>query len=125
VKKILVIEDHMDIRKLVQRTLEMLHHQVLLASSGASGSIMAQASKPDLVVLDLALPGTLNGLQVCRMLKARSPGMPVLLLCPQGQEEMLAAALNAGADAFLMKPFNPAQLMASMEQLLNPAAEAA
>jgi DNA-binding response OmpR family regulator len=118
-KKILVIEGHTDIRNLIQRTLALLHYQVLEASSGVSGALMAQASKPDLVLLDVATPGALNGLEVCRLLKARSPSLRLLLLCPLGYEDALDAGMQAGADGYLWKPFNPAQLLEAIDQLLN------
>jgi DNA-binding response OmpR family regulator len=118
-KKILMIEDHADIRRLIRLTLEIMDYEITEASDGASGAVLAQSCKPDLVLLDVMMPGALNGLQVCRLLKARSPATRVLLLSARGRSEDLETGMQAGADGYLVKPFSPLQLIESVRQQLS------
>lgn len=121
-KKILMIEDHADIRRLIRMTLETTEYEIAEAASGSAGALLAQSIKPDLVLLDVMMPGALNGLQVCRLLKARSPAPRVLLLSARGRSEDLDAGMQAGADGYLVKPFSPLQLIECIHQQLAEAA---
>lgn len=118
-KKILVIEDHADIRTLIRLTLEMTSYEVVEAANGGAGALLALDIKPDLVLLDVMMPGALNGLQVCRFLKTLLPSTRVLLLSGRGRSEDLEAGLLAGADAYLVKPFSPLQMIESIQQQLG------
>lgn len=117
-KKILMIEDHADIRRLIRLTLEIENFEIAEAGDGSSGAVLAQSFKPDLVLLDVMMPGAINGLQVCRLLKARSPATRVLLLSARGRSEDIEAGMQAGADGYLVKPFRPLQLIESVHQQL-------
>ena len=110
-KKILVIEDHADIRRLIRMTLEFESCEVHEAANGDEGFDLALVAKPDLVLLDVMMPGRLNGLDVCRILKSLKPSPRIILLSARGRSEDLAAGMAAGADTYLVKPFSPLQLI--------------
>jgi two-component system, OmpR family, phosphate regulon response regulator PhoB len=107
-KKLLIVEDHADIRKLLRMTLEYDNFEVHEASNGDVGLAMARDIAPDIVLLDLMMPGHLNGLDVCRHIKA-DPNMQhtkVIMLTARGKASDQEAGTQAGADAYLMKPFS-------------------
>lgn len=115
-KKILIVDDHADIRKLIRMTLEFEAYEIHEAADGESALHAAQTLRPDLVLLDVMMPGGIDGLEVCRRLRA-SPelaGVHVMLLSARGQARDREAGLQAGADAYLIKPFSPLQLIDSI-----------
>jgi two-component system phosphate regulon response regulator PhoB len=114
-KKILIVEDHADIRRLIRMTLEFEDYDIFEAVDGAQGIRMAQEVQPDLVLLDVMMPGSQNGLDVCRFLKAQPNPPRILLLTARGRSEDFEAGLHAGSDAYLVKPFSPLQLMETIE----------
>jgi two-component system phosphate regulon response regulator PhoB len=118
-KKILMIEDHADIRRLIRLTLETLDYEVAEAIDGSSGAVLAQSFQPDLVLLDVMMPGAIDGLQVCRLLKARAPSTRVLMLSARGRSEDMEAGMQAGADGYLVKPFSPLLLIENIRQQLE------
>ncbi|MBL8338357.1 MAG: response regulator [Rhodoferax sp.] len=118
-KKILIVEDHADIRRLIRMTLEFDDYEILEAENGDVGLAMATEHQPDLVLLDVMMPGSLNGLDVCRMLKSRPHPPRVLLLTARGRSEDLDAGLQAGAEAYLVKPFSPLQLIENINEQLE------
>lgn len=120
-KKILIVEDHADIRRLIRMTLELDDYEILEAENGDAGLAMATEHAPDLVLLDVMMPGKLNGLDVCRALKARPQPPRVLLLTARGRSEDLAAGMEAGAEAYLVKPFSPLQLIENINEQLESA----
>ncbi|MCU0931287.1 MAG: response regulator [Serpentinimonas sp.] len=122
---ILVVEDQDIIRKLVRMTLEMAGHTVSEASSGRQGVDAALAQPPDLILMDVMMPGELNGLAACRALRAQ-PGfarIPIVMLTAKGQEQDRLEGLSAGASDYVVKPFAPQALLSLIErQLGRPAA---
>lgn len=118
-KKILIVEDHADIRRLIRMTLEFDDYEILEAENGEVGLAMATEHAPDLVLLDVMMPGKLNGLDVCRTLTARPNAPRVLLLTARGRSEDLEAGLQAGAQNYLVKPFSPLQLIENINHLLD------
>ena len=112
-KKILIVEDHADIRRLVRMTLEFEDYEIHEASNGAVGLQMAKDLQPDLVLLDVMMPGELDGLAACRLMKAQPQlaHMQVVMLTARGQSQDREAGLLAGADEYLIKPFSPLQLI--------------
>ena len=114
-KKILIVEDHVDIRRLIRMTLEFEDYDIFEAVNGEQGICMAQAVQPDLVLLDVMMPGSYNGLEVCRILKDQPNPPRILLLTARGRSEDVEAGLQAGSDAYLVKPFSPLQLMETIE----------
>lgn len=112
-KKILVVDDHPDLRMLVRMTLELDEFEVSEAVDAAAAMQAIRASPPDLVLLDIMMPGEYDGLELCRRVKADRSLMKtrVILLTARGSPADQAAGHKAGADHFLVKPFSPMQLI--------------
>ena len=123
IKRILIVEDQTDIRKLIRMTLEFESYEIHEASGGAFGLQMASAVRPDLVLLDVMMPGEMDGLQVCQAIKSNPAlaSMKVVLLTARGQASDREAGKQAGADEYLVKPFSPLQLMETVERLMTAA----
>ena len=117
---ILVVDDEPTIRVLVRAVLEGTGYRVLEAADGPSALQMAQSRRPDLVLLDIALP-RLSGLEVCRRLKedAATAATPVLLLSGLVQQTERRAAEGVGAQGFIAKPFSPATLVERIDDALH------
>ncbi len=112
-KKILIVEDHADIRRLIRLTLEFEDCEIHEAPNAAAGLEAARRLRPDLVLMDVMMPGALGGLDLCRALRA-DPALadtPVVMLSARGSSADREAGLAAGADAYLVKPFSPMQLL--------------
>ena len=118
-KKILIVEDHADIRRLIRLTLEFDDYEMREAEGGASGLAAAALFEPDLVLLDVMMPGPRNGYDICRILKAQDNPPQVVLLTAKARSEDEALGLAAGADAYITKPFSPLQLAETLETLLK------
>lgn len=117
--RILIVEDHADIRKLIRMTLEFEDYEIHEASNADEGREAVRRLRPDLLLLDVMMPGSMNGLDLCRLLKSdASLGLPrVILLSARGQGQDIEAGMNAGADAYLLKPFSPLQLITTIDSL--------
>jgi two-component system, OmpR family, phosphate regulon response regulator PhoB len=118
--RVLIVEDQSDICKLIRMTLEFEDYEVFDAADGTAGLAMAQRVLPDIVLLDVMMPGELDGLQVCRQLKQdpATAHIVVVLLTARGQARDREAGQQAGADAYLVKPFSPLQLLDTIHALL-------
>lgn len=124
--RILIIEDQPDIRRLIRWALEPECHQIFEASNGERGLATAQIVQPDLIILDVMMPGELDGFQVCQRLKA-NPELaqrPVVMLTALARERDRDAGERAGADAYLPKPFSPIELIRIVTGLLIDAKKA-
>lgn len=112
-KKILIVDDHADIRRLIRLTLEFERYDIVEAADGPSALALAASTRPDVVLLDVMMPGDVDGLEVCRRIKADVAlgGAKVIMLSARGQARDREAGLQAGADAYLVKPFSPLQLI--------------
>jgi two-component system, OmpR family, phosphate regulon response regulator PhoB len=119
--RLLIVEDQPDIRRLVRWSLELEPHELHEAANGAEGLALARRVRPDLVLLDVMMPGDLDGLTVCAQIKADADlaGVRVVMLTARAQSTDRAAALAAGADAFLAKPFSPLELIETIARLLK------
>ncbi|MGH9066085.1 MAG: response regulator transcription factor [Acidimicrobiales bacterium] len=109
---VLVVDDDPVIQKLLQVNFEMEGYTVLIAGDGLSGLDQARRARPDVVVLDVMMPG-MNGLQVVAALKAdpETAAMPVMLLSAKAQEPDRRAGTDSGADDYVTKPFDPLELL--------------
>lgn len=118
-KKILIVEDHVDIRKLIRMTLELEDFEIHEAADAASGLALAHALQPDLVLLDIMMPGDMDGLGLCRYIKGHDQlkAAKVVLLTARGQAKDVEAGREAGSDAYLVKPFGCLHLMNTIESL--------
>ena len=113
--KIAVVEDDADIRDLVTGYLQKEGFDVVGCANGAAFDTHLQAEKPDLVVLDLMMPGE-DGLSICRRI---APALPVLVLSAKGEDIDRIIGLEVGADDYLAKPFNPRELVARIRAILR------
>src|SRR2546426_7805976 len=121
-KTILVVEDEMKIARLVRDYLEHAGFEVVVAGDGESAVASARGRKPDLVVLDLGLPGR-DGLEVTRELR-RSSNVPIVMLPARGEEADRIVGLEVGADDYVVKPFSPKELVARVRAVLRRTANA-
>jgi two-component system response regulator MprA len=115
---VLVVEDDAPIERMLRRTLAAEGYEVAGASDGGAALAEVERSVPDLVVLDLGLPG-LDGLAVCRRLRARGLSLRILVLTARDTVEDRVAGLDAGADDYLVKPFASEELLARVRALLR------
>jgi two-component system, OmpR family, response regulator MprA len=115
---ILVVDDDAPIRRMLDRTLSAEGYAVATAADGGEALASVERSTPDLVVLDVGLPG-IDGLSVSRRLRAKGLAVPVLLLTARDSVPDRVAGLDAGADDYLVKPFATAELLARVRALLR------
>jgi DNA-binding response OmpR family regulator len=117
---VLVIEDDVDIAALIAHYLQKSSYSPEIIGDGGRALARAREAPPDLIILDLMLPG-LNGLEVCRALRAdtRTSALPIIMLTARGEESERVRGLDAGADDYVVKPFSPSELMARVRALLR------
>ena len=115
---VLVVEDDGPIRRMLERTLAAEGYRVSSAADGGAALAAVESSVPDLVLLDVGLPG-LDGLTVCRRLRAKGLALPILLLTARDAVADRVAGLDAGADDYLVKPFAGEELLARVRALLR------
>ena len=118
--RILIVEDDPDIAQLIAHYLQKAGHAAECLTSGSSVVPHARATAPDLVLLDLMLPG-MDGLMVCQALRAQreTAGIPIIMLTARGEEGDRIAGLELGADDYVTKPFSPGELTARVAALLR------
>ncbi|MES5048254.1 response regulator [Rhizobium nepotum] len=114
---IVVVDDHGDIRDLVQQYLEQQGYRVTAVDSGTALRRLLEKQTADLIVLDVMMPGE-DGLSVCRQLRA-STGIPVIFLTAMADDTDRIIGLEIGADDYLVKPFNPRELLARIRAVLR------
>jgi len=117
---ILIVDDEVSIRELVKFNLQKEGYHILQAEDGMAALELAKSEKPDLVVLDLMLPG-IDGLEVCRNLKNQhnTAGIPIIMLTAKDEEIDKIIGLELGADDYLTKPFSPRELVARVKAVLR------
>ena len=118
--RILVVDDEPDILELVQYNLSKAQYDVVGVESGEEALAQMRTTPPDLIVLDLMLPGV-DGLEVCRALKrdTRTVAIPIVILTARGEEADIVVGLELGADDYLTKPFSPRVLLARIRAVLR------
>ncbi len=116
---VLVVDDDRTVADVVSLYLANAGYSVLNAADGASALELADARRPNLVVLDLMLPG-IAGLEVCQRLRARGP-VPIIMLTARSDEDERVLGLRCGADDYVTKPFSPRELVARVEAVLRRA----
>lgn len=119
VERVLVVDDDTTVRDVVRRYLEHAGYEVELAGDGERALQLMAAQEPDIVVLDLMLPG-IDGLEVARRIRARG-STPVVMLTALGEEEDRIAGLQIGADDYVTKPFSPRELALRVSSVLRRA----
>jgi DNA-binding response OmpR family regulator len=118
--KIIAIDDDRTVRLLVSRCLEKDGHQVITAESGEQGELLVTQENPDLILLDVMMPG-MSGIELCAKLKNNpaTKSVPVFMLTGKTQEQDINEALSSGADNYILKPFNPLQLNQMIQNKMN------
>jgi two-component system alkaline phosphatase synthesis response regulator PhoP len=119
-KKILVVEDEVELTRAIQIRLEQAGYEVLIAYDGKEALEKARGENPDLIVLDLMLP-KIDGYKVCRMLKfdEKYKKIPVVMLTARAQEKDESLGYEVGADVFITKPFKYQMLLTKIRELLG------
>jgi DNA-binding response OmpR family regulator len=115
--RILIVEDSDSIRSMILTFMAARGHEVEAVSTGARGIDAALARTPDAILLDLHLPGSLDGLQVCRQLRGEelTRAVPIIFIGALADDGAKARALEAGATAYYTKPFSPTALLKELE----------
>jgi DNA-binding response OmpR family regulator len=123
-QRVLVVDDDPTVSDVVRRYLERVGLAVTLAADGYAALRAYEAERPDLVVLDLMLPG-LDGLEVCRRLRSRPDEVAIVMLTALGEEADRVLGLQLGADDYVTKPFSPRELVLRVQSVLRRAGGAA
>jgi DNA-binding response OmpR family regulator len=119
-KRILIVDDEPDLLEMVQISLEMEGYECLVAYDGFRGFERARKEKPDLIILDVMLPG-MNGYKVCRLLKfdEQYKHIPIIMLTAEAQEKDRQTGQETGADFYMTKPFAADKLLAKVKEYLG------
>ena len=120
-KKILIVDDREEVRDLVEATLSRGEYEILKGTSGSQAVEIAKAHRPDLILMDIMMPGPVDGLEATRIIKG-DPGTrncTVILLTAKGQAADREQGIQAGADEYFAKPFSPLELLKKVEQVLG------
>jgi len=119
-KKILFVDDEPQLVEMVKIRLEANDYEVILASDGEQALEKARGEKPDLIILDIMLP-KMDGYKVCRMLKFddKYSNIPVIMLTARSQKSEKSMGEEVGADAYIIKPFEPQMLLGKIKELLK------
>ena len=118
---VVIAEDNRDIRELIELILEEDGYTTVPVSDGLGALNACRARMPDVLLLDVSMPGELTGLEVCRRIRADEDlgGVRVMLLTARAREQDVNAGYAAGADDYLVKPFTPGELTRRIEELLR------
>ena len=121
-ENILVVDDEEDVLELVRYNLDKNGYKTEIATTGESALTKARAKLPDLIILDLMLPG-IDGLEVCKKLKSetKTQNIPIIMLTAKGEETDIVTGLELGADDYVTKPFSPKILLARIRRILHRA----
>jgi len=118
-KRILIVDDEPPIQRILRRSLMVNGYDVLVAEDGKQAIDIALRQQPDLMLLDLCLPGELDGLDVCKHIRYSMPKMPIIVLSAVTEEKQKVRALDLGADDYLTKPFSNEELQARVRACLR------
>ena len=116
---ILIVEDDAAMLRGLKDNFVYAGYSVLTADDGEKGLNAALEAKPDLIILDIMLP-KINGYEICRLLRAESLDMPIIMLTAKGEESDIILGLNLGADDYVTKPFANREVLEKVEALLAP-----
>ena len=117
-ERVLVADDDQPLRRMLQRMLTAEGFEVTIAADGGGALVAAERSAPDVIVLDVAMPG-LDGIAVCRRLRGKGLSTPILMLTARDAVDDRVAGLEAGADDYLVKPFAMQELIARLRALIR------
>jgi DNA-binding response OmpR family regulator len=119
-KKILIVDDQEEVRELVNVTLKMPDYKIFKAKSGEEAVKVASQENPDLIIMDVVMPGKINGLEATRILKQdkKTQGIHIIMLTSKGHQADIKKGEEAGANDYLIKPFSPLELIRKVEDAL-------
>lgn len=119
-RRILVVDDELDVLSMVKMRLEASGYEVITCSDGNTGYAKAKSDSPDLIILDLMLPG-MDGYQVCRLLKfdQKFKSIPIIMLTAKSQQEDKEWGEKVGANCYMTKPFEAKELLGKIKELLG------
>jgi len=120
-KKILIVDDQMEVRRLVEMTLRVEDYQVLQAENGEKAYEIVKIEKPDLIIMDIMMPRGIDGLEATRILKndPETKDSTIIMLTAKGQEADREKGFEAGAEDYFIKPFSPLELIKKVEEVLG------
>lgn len=120
-KKILIVDDHEEIRKLVEITLRVEDYQILQAKNGEEAIEIVKAEKPDLIIMDIVMPGNIDGVEATRILKndPETKTCTIIMLTSKSDKEDIERGMDAGANDYFTKPFSPLELIKKVEEVLG------
>jgi two-component system, OmpR family, phosphate regulon response regulator PhoB len=120
-KKVLIVDDHAEVRRLVEMTLRVDDYEILQAQNGKEAIEIARNNKPDLIIMDIMMPGNIDGLKATRILKddPKTKDIIIIMLTAKGQEFDKEKGLEAGANDYFTKPFSPLELIKKVEEVLG------
>ena len=120
-KKVLIVDDQLEVRELVEVTLRTEDYQIFQAENGENAIKMAKAERPDLIIMDIMMPGGMDGIEATRILKnaPETKDCIVIMLTAKGQEIDRQKGFEAGADDYFAKPFSPLELINKVEEVIG------
>lgn len=118
--KILIVDDHLEIRELLGNIFSDQDYDLSFTENGKSAVLLAKEIQPDLIIMDVMMPGTINGLDATEIIRAEPlcKGCKIIILSAKGEDKDKIKAIKAGASAFIEKPFSPINLISKVKQLL-------
>lgn len=116
--KILIVDDSKVVRDIVSRDLREMGYEVIAAENASQALAICQKEKPDLVLMDIIMPG-MDGITCVKEIKKLDKSIKVTMLSSVGEKDKVVEAINAGAEDFIVKPFRPERLKAVIEKLLG------
>lgn len=120
-KTILITEDKSEVRELIMETLRIGDYKLIEAASGEQAVALSREWKPDLIIMDLMMPGAIDGLRATHIIKNtyETRHCKIIILTAKGQQEDIEAGMQAGADNYFIKPFSPLELIKQVEYQLQ------
>jgi CheY-like chemotaxis protein len=120
-KKILIVDDSVEIRDLVEATLSADDYRIFKAENGEIAVDIAKKENPDLIIMDVSMPGKLDGLQATKILKnnPETRACPIILLSAMAQDDDIEEGFAVGANDYFTKPFSPLELIKKVEEILK------
>jgi len=120
-KKIMIVDDQPEVRELVTITLSSEEYQIFETDTGEKAIKIAKHEKPDLILMDIMMPGSIDGLEATRIIKSYpdTKDTYIIMLTAKGQKKDFEIGIQAGADDYFVKPFSPLRLIEKVEEVLN------
>jgi CheY-like chemotaxis protein len=119
--KILIVDDQLEVRELVEVTLRVGDYQIMKAKSGEEAIKIVKAEKPTLIIMDIMMPGGMDGLEAAQIIKndPKTQDCKIILLTAKGQQSDIEKGFANGADGYFTKPFSPLELIKKVEESLG------